>query len=98
MSAPKRFSREEALNELGLLIIELEAEWERDRQDYWIPDLVRMLREFVPEATKQPPDFIRLKNLHNALHLYFKKYKFLKGLYFVLDWIDVICGVETLKG
>lgn len=77
------------MKELGSFIEELDAKWERDGLD-WAPELLKMLREFTAEASKPSSGAHRLESLHAEIHAYFKKYKFLKGICFVLGWVDML--------
>ena len=85
-----RLSREEALKELCSFIEELDAGWERDGLD-WAPDLLKILRAFVDEASKSSTgNSPELERLRNEVHAYFERYKFLKGIYNVREWVEMI--------
>jgi hypothetical protein len=86
--------RREALKELNAFIAELATGWERDGLG-WAPALLALLRSFSAEASRDVPDSERLGDLRAQICQYFVEHKFLKGLCFVLEWIDAISGHEN---
>jgi|SRR5437867_3961918 len=91
---PPKLTREEALKDLDSFIAELDAGWERDGLD-WAPALLNMLRDFSREAAAENLDQERLAILHERVHAYFKKHRFLKGISSVLWDIDTIYRNDT---
>lgn len=84
-------SRGEALRKLSSFLEELDANWERDGLD-WDPDLLRILRAFVAEASKSSAgDRYRLEGLRIEVHAYFERYKSMKGISYVREWVDIFC-------
>lgn len=86
-------SREDALKELASFVADLDKD--RDRLE-WAPGLLTILQEFIAEASKQPLDSQRLEILQRDVHAYFERYKFLKGICFVREWVDMVyeAGIE----
>jgi hypothetical protein len=86
-----KLSREEALKELKSFLAEIDAGWERDGLD-WAPEVLNILRPFVAEASNQLPDYYRLEVLREEVYAYFKRNKSMKGISFVLGWVDMVYG------
>jgi hypothetical protein len=90
----RKLTRGEALKGLDSFIAELDAGWQRDGLD-WAPVLLGMLRDFSREAAAENRDQERLAVLHEQVHAYFKKHRFLKGIPNVLWDIDEICSHDN---
>jgi len=74
----------------------LETNWKRDGLE-WALDLLVLLGAFIAEAKKDSPDRERLSLIQTAIRDNLAKYKFLKGVDFVLVWADVVIAVNLLN-
>jgi len=84
-------NRETALKELDVFIAELDAGWEHDKLD-WAPSLLVLLRQMRAEASKDGPEPQRIAELRTAIHQWFAKYKWSKGLCHILELVNIISG------
>lgn len=82
-----------ALKNLEAFTRKLEANWERDGLE-WALGLLVLLRAFIAEAKKDSPDGKQLSLIQTAIRDYLAKYKFLKGIDFVLIWADVVIAAN----
>ena len=88
-TSTEKITREEALRRMDALVAQLEAGWKRDGLE-WALDVLVLLRGFTAEARKGKPDRERLLMLQSGIRESIGRYKFLKGIDFVLEWADTV--------
>ena len=85
----EKLTPERALQNLEAFARELDAGWKRDGLE-WALDLLVLLRAFTTEARKKSPDRERLALALTAIREYLGRYRFLKGIDYVLVWAEVV--------
>lgn len=76
-------TRDEALQDIDLFIVELDAGWQRDGLD-WGPELLGLLREFRSASAVE-----QLVASRERLRQFFEPRKrHLKGISYLLSWAD----------
>ena len=76
-------TRAEALQDIDLFIVELDAGWQRDGLD-WGPELLELLREF--RSTSEVEELVASRE---RLRQFFEPREGqLKGISYLLSWVD----------